>query len=175
MTARSRCDPGGDAGFGRNRDPPQRRRGGRGQAGSGAAQDERALQARSLCKPGRKAGRPGSAPTQWRLAERGPRVCGSGAQFLGLVVAANARREEEEGETGAQEQVAHRRDVADDRDGDRDDVADRTGMQQEARIERGTQNDVERRGYVRERESGGRQRALPDRHVAAVDSDGCGV
>ena len=55
------------------------------------------------------------------------------------------RGEQEEPQPGRQEDVADRGDVAKDRDGDRDDVAEEPEVQQEVRVERRRDDDVERR------------------------------
>ena len=93
------------------------------------------------------------------------------SRLVGLVVVgADDRREQEEGQPRGQEDVADRGDVLDDRQGDREDVGQRSGVQEEPRREVRIEEDVERRRVAR-LESGGIQARQPDRHVARVGHD----
>ena len=91
--------------------------------------------------------------------------------FVELLRAANDRGEQEERQPEHQEHIADRRDVLDDRQRDRDDVRERSEMEQEVGVERRRQDVVEAGRDVGRGQAGGRERRFPDRHVAAVDDD----
>jgi hypothetical protein len=79
-------------------------------------------------------------------------------------------REAEEGETGGQEEVAHRCDRLDERERYRDEIAERPGMAEEVGVEGRRQKAVEGR-QVGRREARGEQARLPDDHRPTVDDD----
>ena len=91
--------------------------------------------------------------------------------FLGLVGVAQDGREREPGEADREDEVAHRDDVLDDREGDRDDVGERPAAEQERRARGVVDDRVEGGVDVRLGEAGGGEGRRPDRHRAAVEQD----
>ena len=138
-----------------------RREGGRRSSRGRPAEHQRPFEGRTLGEGRREPGLGGSWPNaQWRF-ELCPR--------------SERRREQEEGQARCQEYIAHRRDVPDHRERDRDDVAEGAEVEQEVGVELRRQDDVDRRLDVRRLEAGHLEARLPDRHVAAVHQDHDGV
>ena len=94
---------------------------------------------------------------------------------LGPRVAAHERGEHEPAQADRQEDVAHAGHVAQHREGDGQDVAQRRGLQQDVDAGRIRQQAMELRDQVGGGHAGGRQGARPDRHPAPVGDHGHGV
>ena len=144
----------------------------------------RLVERRRLGQAGREAGRGADAPAQvGRLdpaADQGGPGQAAGVAARGpwrvlrlcLLGRAQNGGEQEEAQAGGQEQVADRGDVADERQRNRDDVADGPGVEEEVRVQRAVGEDhVELREDRAGIEAGGDEAGPPDRHVAAVHDD----
>ena len=153
---------------GTGRDAPRRERRAVAMPDAAGSEDERPLRGLRALREARAASpsagrarpRPVALPRRPLSAapasrrERPRRVAGLG---LGLASGERTdRREQEEREARGQEHVADRGDVLDERDGDRDDVAEGPGVEQEVGVERRLQHDVvERRADRRGSKPGG--------------------
>ena len=165
----------------------------RGQPHATPAQDQRPLERRGLGQAGgepglgldraapnrglHRAGQAGRSGHAGHIGEPGQRSGQLALEELvevlvaRLVGVAQDRREREPGEADREDEVAHRDDVLDDREGHRDDVGERSAPQQERRAGGVVDDRVERRVDVSLGEAGGREGRRPDRHRAAVEQD----
>ncbi|MEJ7696540.1 MAG: hypothetical protein WKF78_07975 [Candidatus Limnocylindrales bacterium] len=118
----------------------------------------------------------GARATPAKPADLGePRIDSGAVCLFDFARGAHDAREQEEGEAQGEEDVAQGRDVANEGEGDRDQVTkDQTPGQEVERL-RIAEDEMKGRGDVGRRQARGAQGRQPDRHAPTVEDDDDGI